>query len=440
MTLQKKIDSLKLDLWRIPLETLSPKRSFLIKQLRIIVLAFKGFDEDKCSLRASALTFYSLLSVVPAAALAFGIAKGFGMQRLFEKELLEKMKGQEEVVTYIINFANATLNEAKGGLIAGIGIVLLVWLIVKLLGNIEKSFNEIWGVPHSRPLGRKLSDYLSILFVAPILFIMSSSITVFVTTQITRITQKIDLIGPISPVILFSLKALPYCVIWLLFTFVYTFMPNTKVRFRSGILGGIAAGTVYEIVQWIYITFQVGASKYGAIYGSFAVLPLFMIWLQVSWLIVLFGAEISFAHQNVETYELEPDALKVSHEFKRLLALRIAHICIKNFSNGEKPWTAGEISNALGIPVRLTNQILADLVQCRVLSETKGTNEKDPLYQPARDVDTLSINFIIQAFDGLGGRDLPLVHSEEIDRILECMKEFRSIIDNSKANLLLKNI
>ena len=132
------IKFLKLDLWQIPSGTLSPKRSFLIKQLRVIVLAIKGFDEDKCSLRASALTFYSLLSVVPAAAMVFGIAKGFGMQKLLEKELFQKMKGQEEVITYIINFANSALNEAKGGLIAGIGIVLLVWLIVKLLGNIEK--------------------------------------------------------------------------------------------------------------------------------------------------------------------------------------------------------------------------------------------------------------------------------------------------------------
>lgn len=434
------IKFLKLDLWQIPSGTLSPKRSFLIKQLRVIVLAIKGFDEDKCSLRASALTFYSLLSVVPAAAMVFGIAKGFGMQKLLEKELFQKMKGQEEVITYIINFANSALNEAKGGLIAGIGIVLLVWLIVKLLGNIEKSFNDIWGVPHARPLGRKLSDYLSILFVAPILFIMSSSITVFITTQITRITQKIYLLGAISPIILFSLKFLPYCVIWLLFSFIYIFMPNTKVSLKSGILGGVVAGTVYEIVQWGYITFQVGASKYGAIYGSFAVLPLFMIWLQISWLIVLFGAEISFAHQNVETYEFEPDALKVSHAFKRLLSLRIAHICIKRFSKGEKPMTAGDISTALGIPVRLTNLILDDLVQCRVLSETVGEDEKVPLYQPARDVDTLSINFVIQAFDELGGRDIPVADSKEIDRISDCMAEFRSLIDNSKANLLLKNI
>ncbi len=440
MTLQKIIHFLTYDLWRIRLEGVPPKKSFFLKQLRIIVLAFRGFDEDKCTLRASALTLLSMLSVVPAVALVFGIAKGFGMQKLFEKELLEKMKGQEEVVSYIITFANTMLEGAKSGLIAGIGIIALLWLTIMLLGNIEKSFNDIWGIKKARSFGRKLSDYLSILLVAPILFIMSSSITVFITTQITRITQRVELLGPVSPLILFCLKLLPYCVIWLLFTFIYVFMPNTKVRFRSGIVGGIVAGTVYGIIQWAYITFQVGVSRYGTIYGSFAVLPLFMIWLQVSWLILLFGAEIVFAHQNVETYEFEPDSLRVSNSFKRLLALRIAQFCVKNFIRGEEPLTAGEISSSLEIPVRLTNQIIFDLVQCRVLSEIVGKNEKSPLYQPARGADILSINFVIQALDSLGTRDIPMVHSQETQKISESIKEFADIIEKSKANILLKDI
>jgi len=428
------------ELWRFRLERLSRKKSFFIKQLRIIVLAFRGFDEDKCSLRASALTFYSLISIVPAAALGFGIAKGFGMQQRLEKEIVEKMKGQEEVVNYVIAFANSMLEDAKGGIIAGIGIVTLFYFIIKLLGNIEKSFNDIWGIQQTRSLGRKLGDYLSILFVAPILLIMSSSLTVFIATQVTQITQKIAILGPVSPLILFSLKFLPYCVIWLLFTFVYMFMPNTKVHFKSGLSGGIVAGTIFVIVQWIYITFQIVVTKYGAIYGSFAVLPLFMIWLQISWYIVLFGAEITFAHQNVDTYAFEPDSLSVSHSFKRLLALRIAHLCIRNFTVGEPPLSAGDISNTLEIPIRLTNQILYELVQCRILSETVGEDERDPLYQPARNVDTLSIGYIIKALDRIGTEELTFVHSEATRRISESIKEFNHIIEQSKANLLLKDI
>lgn len=428
------------ELWRIRPENLTPKRWFFIRWIRTIVLAFRGFDENRCSLRASALTFYTLLSIVPAVALGFGIAKGFDMQKVLEKELLERMRGQEEIISNVINFSNRLLDQTKGGLIAGIGIIALVWIIIKLLGNIESSLNDIWGVPHPRSFGRKLSDYLSVLFIAPILIIVSGGVTVFITTQGAYIAQRLELLGPVSTLISICLKALPYCVIWLLFTFLYIFMPNTKVNLKSGILGGIVAGTIYEIVQWFYITFQVGVSKYGAVYGGFAVLPLFMIWLQISWLIVLFGAEITFAHQNVDTYEFEPESLLASASLKRLLALGISQICVNRFYKGEKPWGVREISNALGIAVRLTNQILYDLVQCGILAETVGKDEKDPLYQPALDLNHISINSVIQALDKHGNKDMPLIDSEEIKKISKSMEKFTDILNKSDANLLLKDI
>jgi membrane protein len=217
-------------------------------------------------------------------------------------------------------------------------------------------------------------------------------------------------------------------------------MPNTKVNVRSGLFGGIMAGTIYEFVQWIFITFQVGVSSYGTIYGSFAVLPLFLIWLQVSWLIALLGAEISFAHQNVETYKFEPSSLHVSPSFKKLLALQISYVCVKNFYNGDRPWSAGQISNALEIPIRLVNQILLELEQCQILSKVRGMDEKEPGYQPVRNVDTLSVHFVVQAIDNLGSHDIVLPQSMELTKISECLNEFASIVNNSKANLLLKDI
>lgn len=428
------------DLWRIPLETLSPKKGFLLRQVRIIFLALRGFDENKCALRASALTFYSLLSVVPFAALAFGIAKGFGVQQLLEGELMNSMKGQEEVFNYIVTFANAALEKARGGLVTGVGVVILILLIVGLLDNVEKSFDEIWGVRQPRTLGRRLSNYLAVLFVAPILIIISSSITVFMTTRIAEIVGSISGLDPVSPFLMQALNVLPYVVVWLLFIFIYIFMPNTKVNWSSGLLGGIVAGTSFQLLQWGYIAFQVKVASYGVVYGSFAVLPLFMVWLQLSWLVVLFGAEISFAHQNVETYKLEPGSLGASPSFKRLLALSVTHLCVKRFINGDKPLSAPEIANILETPVRLTNQVLYDLVTCRILSESAGENEKVVYYQPARSLDTLSINFIVQSIDALGSEEIPILKSTEIDRISKCMKDFSDIIEGSEANLLLKDI
>lgn len=440
MSLLRIIHFLKHDLWRIRLGSLSPKKSFLLKQIRIIFLASRGFDDNKCALRASALTFYSLLSVVPFAAVAFGIAKGFGIQKRLEIELMEKMRGQEEVLRYIIDFANSTLEDAKGGLIAGVGVALLILLVVKLLGNIENSFNDVWGVKQSRTWGRRLSNYLSVLFVAPILIIMSSSITLFITAGITRLAESTGMSIQLNFLIKPTLKILSLCVVWLLFIFIYIFIPNTKVKLRSGVLGGIVAGTAYEVLQWGYITFQIGVSKYGAIYGSFAILPLFMVWLQLSWLIVMFGAEISFAHQNVETYELEPESLGASITTKRLLALSITHLCIQRFMNGDKPMSAEEIAGALDTPIRLTNQVLYDLASCRILSETIGMDEKVVFYQPARSLESLSINFVIRSLDALGSEEIPITHSSETDRISKCMEDFSAIVENSEANMLLKDI
>ena len=303
--ISKILNFIKTDIWRIRLKDQPRKKTLLIKPLRIILLALRGFDENKCQLRASALTFYTLLSIVPVVAMAFGISKGFGLDKMLEKQLLEKLPGQQEVVTQIITFARTLLDNTKGGMIAGIGVAVLFWTVIKVLGNIEKSFNDIWGIKEARSLGRRFSDYLSVMLLCPVLLIMSSGATVFLATQITLLTEKFAFLGVFAPAIFLIVKLLPFCVIWALFSFIYIFMPNTKVYFKSGLIAGIAAGTIYQVVQWIYINFQVGVSKYNAIYGSFAALPLFLVWLQLSWLIVLLGVEISFARQNVDTYEFE---------------------------------------------------------------------------------------------------------------------------------------
>lgn len=400
----------------------------------------RGFGKDKCQLRASALTFYSLLSFVPIVAMAFGVAKGFGFEKLLEKQLYEKLPGQEEAVERIVSFARSYLENAQGGVIAGIGIAFLFLMAVNILSNIESSFNDIWGVKKARSIGRKFSDYLSIMLVCPILLIMSSSITVLIKSQVTLFTQKITLLGIFSPVIFKLVELLPYCFIWISFTFFYIFMPNTKVNFRSGLTGGIIAGTIYQVAQWGYITFQIGVSSFGAIYGSFAALPLFLFWLQVSWLIVLFGAEISFAEQNVETYEFEPDCLEVSYSFKRLLALRITHLCVKNFCNSHKPWTEDTIASFLETPIRLVRQLLFELTQSGVLSEVKLNDSVTVAYQPAHDVSELTIEKVINALEQRGIDNIPVAESDEMVKLSKHLNEFNKTLERSPANLILKDI
>jgi len=236
---KKVFNFLRLDVWRIRIRELPLGKYLLLRPLRIFILAFRGFAEDKCQLRASALTFYSLLAVVPVMAMAFGIAKGFGFEKNLETLLTNKIQGQEEVIQWIIKFANELLANTRGGVIAGVGVLILFWAVIKLLGNIENAFNDIWGMKKGRSFARKLSDYLSIMLICPILLIMSSSLTVFITSQMMLVTEKIALLGKISPFVFFFLNLLPYCVLWILFIFIYIFMPNTKVSFKGGLLAGV---------------------------------------------------------------------------------------------------------------------------------------------------------------------------------------------------------
>lgn len=436
----KIIEFIRVDIWRVRLKDTTRTKYFFIKQLRILILTIRGFAKDKCPLSASALTFYTILSIVPVVAMAFGIAKGFGFQKLLEKELLEKFQGQEEVMNRVVAFAHSLLENTKGHMIASIGILFLLWTVIKLLSQIERSFNDIWEVENPRTYGRKFSDYLSIMLISPILFILSSSVTVFITTQIAVITQKVALIGMFSPVIFFMVKLIPYGLIWILFVFIYMLMPNTKVNFSSGLIAGVIAGTIYQIAQWAYITFQVGMARYNAIYGSFAALPLFLIWIQLSWLIVLFGAEISFAYQYVDTYDFEPDRRFISPAFKKLLSLQIARLIISTFLQAKPPLSAINISKTLEIPIRLVQQILDELVATGILSDTEVKKNKAMSYQPARDINAIAINSVIEALEQKGVDNIPVAQTAELRHLSESLKTLNDEIEKSPANRLLKDI
>ncbi|MBW1743436.1 MAG: YihY/virulence factor BrkB family protein [Deltaproteobacteria bacterium] len=428
------------DIWRIRLNDLSRSRSSLIRLLRICILSVRGLVQDKLQLRASALTLYTVLSVVPVCAMLFGIAKGFGFEKILQKQLMERLEGQGEVAAKIIDYSNALLENTQGGMIAGIGIVILFWAIIKILGNIEKSFNDIWGIKKGRSVLRKITDYLSIMLIGPFLLILSSGLTVLMVGKAETLIQRIALLGPVAPVIFLMLKLVRYGTIPVLFSFVYIFMPNTKVRFKSGILAGLIAGVVYQIFQWGYIVFQVGVAKYNAIYGSFAALPLFLIWLQLSWVIVLFGAEVSFAHQNVDTFEFEPDALNVSYAFKRLLGLRIVHLLVKHFSDGDHSWDETKISHTLDIPIRLVRQILYELIESGIVSPIKVDENGSVAFQPGRNPDSMTIKYVIDVMEWHGSNNIPVAQSEELKRLAQSLKSFDDLIETSPDNVLLKDV
>ncbi|MDF1537081.1 MAG: YhjD/YihY/BrkB family envelope integrity protein [bacterium] len=434
------LNFLKTGIWRVRRKNVSSLSWFGIRILRILLLTFRGFVENRCQLRASALTFYSLLSVVPVMAMAFGVAKGFGFQRTLEREVGKVLSAHAEVASQIVTFANTLLENTKGGLVAGIGFAFLVWTVIKVLSNIEQSFNEIWGIKEPRTWVRKVSDYLSLMFILPVLFIASSAATVIVAGQIQTIMAKISVLGYISPLVHTLIRLLPLAVICLMFTLLYILMPNTHVRVRAALIAGVAAGSAFQLFQLLYVSFQVGVARYNAIYGSFAALPLFLFWLQASWMIVLSGAELSFATQNVDTYEFEPDANLASPAFRKLLSLRIVNLLIGHFSQGEQPMDEDAIAHNLSIPIRLLRNILFELVEAGLISPVRMASEKVHAFQPAFDPDQMSVASVLDSLELHGVDTIPVLKSAEIEQLRQSMETMREENRRSPANVLLKDI
>ncbi len=440
LTIKRLADFLKTDIWRLRSSGFGLLTSTGIRLLRMILLAVRGFYEDKLPLRASALTLYSLLGLVPILAMAFGIAKGFGFEATLEERLLENFPGQEDIIKQLMVYAISLLQSTRGGLMAGIGMAVLLWTVIQVLGHIENSFNDIWGIKGSRSLARKFADYLSIMLIGPVLLILAGSATVFITTRITAIMEQISLPALINPLIYFPLKLLPYGLIWVLFTAVYMLMPNVRVKFSSALAAGIIAGTCFQLAQWLYINFQIGTARYNAIYGSFAALPLFLAWLQVSWIIVLIGAEISFAHQNADTFEFEPDSRNISLLHKKRVALCIAHQLVQNFAAGQSPLTAVVLSQKLEIPIRLVHQILRELTEAGLFSILCVENDEEPAYQPAKDIHQLTILTVLNALDDSGSQDVHIKETTALGALSEALRAFAALTGDAPENKLLKDI
>ncbi|MCK5191235.1 MAG: YihY/virulence factor BrkB family protein, partial [Methylococcales bacterium] len=330
----------------------------------------------------------------------------------------------------LIEFSQNMLSSTKGGVVAGIGIVVLFWTVIKVIGNIEESFNHIWKIKNNRPLARKLSDYLSLMMLAPVMLIASSSMTVFVKTQINWLVKVIHLPDFGTKMVLYAMSYSPLVIMSLLFTFIFVFMPNQKISLKAGAIAGIVTGIIYTLVQWAYLALQIGASSYNAIYGSFAALPLFLIWLQMGWIVVLFGCEISFYVQNFDSYRHNEKFSNLSLSLKKNIALQVCHSIVMRFSKGEKAPNTEFIASDLLLPVSVVKKSLATLIDSNLVVELNTLEGEDILYQPSRDINQLTIAAVINALE-TSGRNVILD--------MKGYQQFSSL-DAEAESLLLKNI
>jgi membrane protein len=433
----------KKGVWEVRLRDLPPTKAFLLRCLRVALLASRGFISNGGQKSASVLTYYTLLNLVPLIGVAFGIAKGFGLEKLIQNQILqfaEKANWQADISNQVLSFSQSLLEHAKGGVIAGVGVVMLFYTVISIFGKIEDSFNAIWEVKRPRTLIRKFTDYLTVMVLAPILFIISSSMTVLVASKLKVIVQQIALLGAFSSVIFFLLNLLPYLSIWVLLMILYLVMPNTRVPLHSAIAGGVVAGTIFQVVQWVYIKFQIGVASYGAIYGSFAALPLFLVWLQLSWTIVLLGGEIARASEHYETFGFHPDYSRIGGDSKKILMLRIFHLIVKRFAQGEKPLTTHQIAHALEIPILLVRQHLSEMTEAGLVVETAPGNSHEIVFQPGRSIEYFTIQQVLDHYEKR--RDtlrLPPT-SEGGEKFSNLLKEISEAIEKSPANVKVMEI
>ena len=426
------------DLWKADVDEMSKSRFFLVQQMRIFVLAIRGFNEDNILLRASALTFYTLISIVPVIALSFAISKGFGFEEMLNEQIHSYFDSQKGVSEVLIGFSHSFLENTKGGVVAGIGVVMLLWSVIKVLSNVELSFNAIWGITKPRSIIRKFTEYLAIMLIAPVFIILSGGITVYISSATSHVLSNDSIFYHLGSVFQILIELIPYILDWLLFTFLYLAMPNTKVEFKHAFFAGIIAGTAFQILEWTYITFQIGVVQYSAIYGSFAALPMFLVWLQSSWLIVLFGCEIAFASQNVKQYIYENEVNNISQLHKKKITLYILLVINKNFNEGKPAFTVNSLCAKLKLPVRLVQNIINELLEIGLVMEANTDKHKLVGYTPARELNNLSASELIALLENKGSNEVPVQNNEEWNWASSVIDEFNSSNDNSSLNKQLQ--
>ncbi len=371
-------------IWEEELSDLPPAKRYFARQSQILVIVIRNLLQDKCLLLASSLTYWTMLALVPLLALAFSILKGFGVQNRLEPVILERFTaGSQEVVSQIIQYVDNT----NVGSLGTIGLVALIFTVVSVLGKIEQSFNTIWKVKKSRTIFRKFSDYFSVILLGPLFLLAAISLTT--TVQSNVLFQKVLNLGGGSFIGLMRFG--PFLIMWIAFTLIYLFIPNTKVDFKSAVIGGIIGGSLWQWAQWGYIHFQVGMGKYNAIYGAMAQLPILLIWIYWSWVIVLFGAEVAAGYQNAGSYQGEKLASEASFASRELLAVSLMAVIASNFYNERKPLSLVQLAEALNIPVRLASELLSSLVDRKLVEHCAG---ETGACLPTRSLEKISVRDI----------------------------------------------
>lgn len=427
---------MQVDIWRMSSEGMPPLKHFSLEVLKKILLAVRFFTTKRVMNDATALTYSTLLAIVPILAVVFAVARGFGYNKYIEIWFRDALRSQPQAADVIVGFVNSYLVHTKSGVFLGVGLLFMLYTVLMLVINIEKTFNEIWHVRKERSIFRTFTDYFALLFFIPIVLVVTSGISIFLAT----LTGSLPDLFLLTPTIGFLLDISPYVLMSSLFIGLYVFMPNTHVRVRSCIVPGIMAGVAMQWLQLVYIHSQIWVSSYNAIYGSFAALPLFMLWVQISWTICLFGAELCYTSQNLDYYDFNTTTSSISHRFQIVIyTMLMGHIC-RRFEDGRTPYTINELRDKTGIPIRVVNDLMYKLVDAGLLAEISSDEKgESSRFIPAMSTEQLSLGIMIDRIESLGRWQLDWNRSNLDERVWSEAIAARSNYLKQSRKMLLRD-
>ena len=422
------------DIWRTSESELTKIQRIGYRLAKTIILAIRGFIKDRLNIRASALTYSIVFAIIPLLALIIAIGKGLGVEKMIEDSLNQSFVAQSDIAPTIMQFVQRYLATTQGGLFIGIGLVILLWSVLNLFMQVENAFNTIWQVRKPRNAMNMFTTYFSTVLVIPIIIVFTSGLSIFVSSAVSQ-TYVYQVL---SPVLRFFVKLIPYALNCIIFTVMYKAVPNTRVQFKHALVAGIIAGFAFQAFQMLYINGQVYLSRYNVVYGSFAAIPLLLLWLQISCLIVLLGAEISYVSQNLQYFEYELDSIKISPRYKKVLTLFITYVIVKQLENKQSPLSAEEISRHYKIPIRLVQQIIQSLIDISVLVEiaNEQSKSKEKHFIPAVDINQLTVKLVTDRLNEFGAEDFLKNKNKQLDQFWVKVRE----INPAYENLLIKDM
>lgn len=428
-----------IDIWRITGNELSQSKRIGIQTLKKIILTLRGFFEDNLMIKASALTYNTLLAIVPVLALIIAIGKGFGMQDSIERFINDLFSSHQELIPYILNFVNNYLSQAQGGLFVGIGVAILLWSVMSMFRQIESNFNDVWEVKKSRSIARQFTTYFSLMLLVPVFIVIATSLSSMIDGFINAMGQRITVPFFYKSYKLL-IKLLPYLVYWVLFTLIFVVIPNTKVKFLHALFAGIVTGTLFQLFQYLYITGQINLTKYNAVYGSFAFLPLLLFWLQISWVIVLFGAKLCYVSQNLEFYNFENETKNISRRYKDYTTIIVLKKIITQFDNNAQPITSRELAAHYNIPIQLLQNILRLLLELQLVREVYTEQNEATGYIPALDTHKITLALLMQRIEQLGEENFKFSNNNDTTDIWPTLVTLQQQYNTQLEKVLIKDL